>query len=174
MNSRSRIVKLGDGTSIEIATGDAFRPAEESYTGVVQSVLYVFNDKEFNAIGVCEVYFKSFGRDFGDLCEDGQLGLDEFVATCLDGNEAIRIAPSLLVSKSLLQGARGDDEPETLLGSYEFCGYWLFVHQFEDGKKVASQMTLGCPDLFSLVDWSGFVRHTPSARVDWNSDCPAA
>lgn len=169
MNSRSRIVKLGDGTSIEVATGDAFRPAEESYTGVVQSVLYVFNDKEFNAIGACEVYFKSFGRDFGDICEDGQLGLDEFVATCLDGNEAIRIAPSLLVSKSLLQGARGDDEPETLLGSYEFCGYWLFVHQYDGGEKVGSQMTLGTPDLFSLVNFDDFERCIPDGRIVRNS-----
>jgi len=165
MDNENYVVNLGDGTGIEVATDTPFRPKEEGYTGTVQSVLYVFNDEDFDPIAACEVCFKSFGKGFDDLCEDGQLGLDEFVAENLDGAEALRLAPSALVSRNLLQGARGVDELETLLGSYEFCGYWLFVNRFEGGKKVESQMTLGCPDFFSLVDLGDFAQYTPSDRV---------
>lgn len=165
MDNKTYAVNLGDGTAIEVATDAPFRPTEEGYTETAQSVLYVFNDAKFNPIAACEVCFKSFGKGFDDLCEDGQLGLDGFVAKSLDGAEALRLAPSAIVSKDLLQGERGTGVLEAILGSYELCGYWLFAHQFVDGEEVASQMTLGCPDLFSLVDFGAFAQYTPSDRT---------
>lgn len=71
MGDGTHIVKLSDGSSIEVPTGWPFRPDEKGYTGVTQSALFVLNNEEFEPMAMCEVHFKSLGKDYDDICDDG-------------------------------------------------------------------------------------------------------
>jgi hypothetical protein len=71
----------------------------------------------------------------------------------------------LLLSKDICQRAHSVEEVGSLIEFHEFCGYWLFAHQFADGKHVESQMTLGTASLFSLIDLNDFASYTQSNRA---------
>ena len=147
------VINLNDGTSIEpcaFDTGGGF----DGYTGPMQEVRVLYRSKRKTIQRVCVYAFKSYGKDYDQLCANGMRGMIDYLGLPLDawtGN----------------LGASGSSLPDSLIGrvcregTKEIVPLWRAKE--EEG---AYQIIPDFPLSYTLISRGCWGRKTVSAKVE--------